>query len=104
MRNGATGVVKSFCIQSHVQQKGKLVDLGLVKFMNSVHTGVKSVNELMAKYTDRFSGIEKMKDVRVKLHIDLSVKPFQQNTRYVPFHLRQLVEEELNGLEELDII
>ena len=80
------------------------VDLDPVNFMNLVHTGVKSVDELMANFTDRFNGIKKMNYVQVKLHIDPSVKPFQQNIRGVPFHLKQQMEEELNRLEELDII
>lgn len=60
--------------------------------------------KLLMEYEDRFVGIGKMKDVQVKLHINPEVKPAQQNTRRVPFHLRDAVEEELERLQRLDII
>ena len=45
------------------------------------------------------TGIGKLKNYQVKLHIDDSVKPVAQDHRRVPFHLRKNVEQELEKLE-----
>jgi hypothetical protein len=51
-------------------------------------------------YPDLFDGIGKIKDKKVKLHID----PEQQSHRRIPFHIRKDVEKELQRLEDLDVI
>lgn len=76
------------------------VELELVNFAFSIN----SSNDVMSKFQDRFEGMGKMKDIEVKLHINQEVKPIEQKTRRVPFHLREQVEEELKRLEESDII
>ena len=56
------------------------------------------------KYPTIFQGIGKLKDHQLKIHIDATVQPVAQQHRHIPFHTRQLVEQELEKLEALDII
>ncbi|CAB4030059.1 Retrovirus-related Pol poly from transposon, partial [Paramuricea clavata] len=51
-----------------------------------------------------FDGIGKIKDKKVKLHIDPEIQPKQQSHRRIPFHIRKDVEKELQRLEDLDVI
>ena len=76
------------------------VDLKLVAFINMTSCN-KSLQE---EFHSVFQGIGKMRGVKLKLHIDDSVRPVQQRQRRIPFHLRPKVEEELERLTSLDII
>ena len=51
-----------------------------------------------------FSGVGKLKDWTVQLHIDPNVKPVAQPIRRTPFSLRSKVEEKVKELIDLDII
>ena len=51
-----------------------------------------------------FKGIGKLKDYKLKLHINPEVKPVAQPVRRIPFALRSKVEEEIQKLLEQDII
>ena len=73
-------------------------DLGLVYFAFACQSSIPD------SYPDLFEGMGKMKDMKVKLHIDHEVKPVCQPHRRIPFHLRKKVEAELKRLEDLDII
>ena len=55
-------------------------------------------------YPDLFDGIGKIKDKKVKLHIDPEIQPKEQSHRHIPFHTRKDVEKELQRLEDLDVI
>ena len=55
-------------------------------------------------YPTLFTGIGKLKDTQIKLHIDTSVPPVAQRFRNAPFHLRKQIEQQLNDLQEADII
>jgi hypothetical protein len=55
-------------------------------------------------YPDLFDGIGKIKDKKVKLHIDPEIQPKQQSHCHIPFHTRKDVEKELQRLEDLDFI
>ena len=48
--------------------------------------------------------IGKIKDYKVKLHFDKSIKPVIQKERRIPFALRDKVNKELERLEREDII
>ena len=79
--------------------------LGLIQIINAVDPTIRSVSdELIDSHPELFTGIGKLKDFRVKLHINPEVQPTCQPHRRVPFHVRQKVEEELRKLEEDDII
>ena len=56
------------------------------------------------KYSDLFTGLSKLKDFQVKLHIDESIPPVAQPHRRKPFHVRQQLEEQLRKDEELGVI
>lgn len=56
------------------------------------------------KYPEVFPGIRMLNGHQVKLHIDTSVQPVAQSHRRIPFHIRKLVEKELEELKGEDII
>ena len=59
---------------------------------------------LKARYPQVFTGLGKLKDFRLKLHVDESVPPVAQAVRRIPFSRRQKVIDKLEELEELDVI
>ena len=60
-------------------------ELGILTIANAVSVE-KNVYQV---YPSLFSGLGKMKDVEVKLHIDESVKPVHQSHNRIPFHQRK---------------
>ena len=85
------------------------VQLDSIPEINSVHEENKNnlggnVQYLLKKYPELFQGIGKLKDTKIKLHIDENVPPVAQHHRRIPFHMREKVEKELERLERLDII
>ena len=50
------------------------------------------IQALKAEYKDIFTGVGKLKGVKVKLHVDPDVKPVAQHQRRVPFHVRKEVD------------
>lgn len=86
-------------------------ELGLIQIINMVNTppvtppsGRTVADELVQSYPELFTGIGKLKDFQVKLHIDPDIQPTCQPHRRVPFHVRQKVEAELQKLENDGII
>ena len=75
-------------------------ELGLVTITCAMDTH----GDLSQQFPKVFSGIGKLNDVKVTLHIDSDVKPVAQPHRRIPFHIRKQVEEELKHLEDMDII
>ena len=63
-----------------------------------------SVVKLVKEYSDLFTGLGKLKDYKVKLHIDQTVKPVAQPYRRVPFHVRRDIEAQIKADEENDVI
>ena len=79
--------------------------LGLVHIVRSTtNISNRKADQISSKYPRLCTGIGKLKNYQVKLHIDDSVKPVAQGHRRVPFHLRKKVEQELEKLETQDII
>ena len=56
------------------------------------------------EYADLFQGLGRLKDFRVKLHIDETIPPCAQPHRRAPFHVRKQVEEQLTADEALGVI
>ena len=56
------------------------------------------------QFPEVFSGIGKLADFQLKLHINHDVKPVAQPVRRLPFGLRDKVDEKLDELLEKDII
>ena len=82
--------------------------LGVLKIgidIAAVGTSSQTIGEaLQEKYPEVFSGVGKLKDRTVQLHIDPNVKPVAQPIRRTPFSLRSKVEEKVKELIDLDII
>ena len=61
-------------------------------------------NQLVLEYDDLCQGIGKLKDFKVKLHIDDTVQPVAQPHRRIPFHVRKQLEQELKRDEQFGVI
>ncbi|KAI5724806.1 hypothetical protein M8J77_007371 [Diaphorina citri] len=75
--------------------------LNLVQFLFSVEEKHESI---LNQYPQLFSGLGKLKDKQIHLHIDSSVPTVCNQHRRVPIHQRAAVEEEIKRLEDLDVI
>ncbi|XP_006817666.1 uncharacterized protein LOC102808870 [Saccoglossus kowalevskii] len=78
-------------------------DLGLVQIIKQV-MGQTATDKLVSEYNDLFTGLGKMTDFQVKLHIDETVQPVAQPHRRIPFHIRKKVEKKIAEMEAADII
>ena len=83
--------------------------LGLIQFAFTVHMPPESVRPKhyhpANDFPELFDGeLGKIKNVKIKLHINETVRPISQRVRRVPFHIRKSVEQELERLEKMDII
>ena len=78
-------------------------DLRVLKIVYSV-TENHNKEGICKRFPRVFHGVGKMKNVDVKLHIDLNVKPVKQTHRRIPFHQRHNVEKCLKDLLDQDII
>ena len=61
-------------------------------------------DQLKAQYPKVFTGVGKLKDFELKLHVDPNVPPVAQKLRQVPFALRDKVKAKIDELLEGDII
>ena len=61
-------------------------------------------NQLKVQYPKVFTGVGKLKDFELKLHVDPNVPPVAQKLRRVPFALRDKVKAKIDDLLEGDII
>lgn len=77
------------------------IPLDIVPCIASVST---NQEVLCNRYSEIFDEIGKLKDVKVKIHVDEKVKPVIQPHRRVPFHTRKKLQAEIVRLEKLDII
>jgi len=75
------------------------VELKLISFIDSMTSF--SIESIASSYNDQFEAIRKIKDLQVKLHINIEKKPLQQKLRRVSFHVMQQVDEELERLQAL---
>lgn len=77
-------------------------DLGLVIFARQIHHS--HADKIMEEFPILLEGLGCLKGVKVKLHIDRTVKLVALRHRRVPFHLRPLVEAKLERLEKMRVI
>ena len=68
------------------------------------HVQDKGCYEDLPKRYKCFSGLGKLRDFKLKLHIDESILPVAQQARRIPFNLRDKVEREIENLLEADVI
>lgn len=81
-------------------------ELNLIKLnVNAISAGGdNTLTSLETQYPSVFTGIGKLKDHQVKLHIDRNVAAVAQPHRRIPFHMRKKLETELERLEQQGII
>lgn len=60
--------------------------------------------EIIKCFPACFEGLGKLKDYKVKIHIDTMITPVAQKPRRIPFSLREKLEQKLDELLKLDII
>ena len=74
-----------------------------VSFVAVVMKSSDFADQLKAQYPKVFTGVGKLKDFELKLHIDPNVLPVAQKLRQVPFALRDKVKAKIDELLEGDI-
>lgn len=62
------------------------------------------IQEVLDRHNKVFSGMGKLKNFQLKLHIDESITPVQQPVRRLPYHTRQTVSDEIDRLVKNDCI
>ena len=82
---------------------GSLIGYPTAKALNLVKI-IHNVNDPTTKYPHLFEGIGKLKDYKVKIHIDEPIPPVAQKHRRVQFNKRNQVKEEIQKLLDQDII
>ena len=60
--------------------------------------------QLINKYPSLFNGLGKLKNHKVKFHIDSSVKPVIKKQRMIPYYLRERLQRELDKMVDDDVI
>ncbi|GFN79603.1 retrovirus-related pol polyprotein from transposon opus, partial [Plakobranchus ocellatus] len=73
--------------------------LGLLKAVNKLQK-----EDITDEFSDVFSGLGKLQDHKVKLHIDETIQPVAQKYRRIPFHIRKQLDKHLNKEEEMGVI
>ncbi|XP_067026640.1 uncharacterized protein [Acropora muricata] len=74
--------------------------LGILQIANAVSVE----RNIFQRYPRLFTGLGKMKNVEIKLHIDESVNPVHQTHRRIPFHQRKSLDACVESLLREDII
>ncbi len=85
-------------------------ELGLLHIgrINSVSPDISSVtyqstDTILRSFEDRFTGIGKLKDFQLKLHVDPSVKPVAQALRQTPFKMRKQISDKIDELVKCEL-
>lgn len=76
--------------------------LGIMSFAFGIHH--EGVNQITQEFAKVFEGIGCLMGKQVRLHIDPTVRPVALRHRRLAFHLRPLIEKELQNLEDAGII
>ena len=83
-------------------------DLGLIQMnhnVNFIRDGIPpDVSQSLEKYPNITEGVGKLANYQLELELDEAVPPVYQKPRTIPFHLRSLVEKEIEQLIKSDII
>ena len=82
----------------HIWPKENLVD----NSCNEVQSDI--ADQLKVKYPNVLVGIGKLKDYKLRLHVDSNVPPVAQKLRRVPFALRDKVKAKVEELVKEDIV
>jgi len=91
-------------IGRHDSMELKILQLGEDLVCNVKSVNSKIMSDVILKFPSVFTGLGKLKNYQLRLHIDSSVRPFAQPIRRIPFTRREKVLEKLKTLESLDVI
>ena len=70
-----------------------------------IETECKSeLQEVLKKYPHNLTGLEKLINRQVKLHVDNAVKPVKSPPRVIPYHLRERADIIINEMIQQDVI
>ena len=89
------------CLLSHQTELDLIsIDTSSIASVNSSTptASTNNSNDILKRYPDLFTGIGKMKDFQVELHIDPHVPPVTQPHRRILFHLCKNLDAELDKL------
>ena len=90
------------------------LQLGIIKFstqpdtfqpilmIDSIRKG--KLQEIIARYLENFTGLGKLKNHQVKLHIDENIKPVNVPPRSMPYHLKDRAQDAINEMIKLGVI
>ena len=59
---------------------------------------------ILQRFPDNFTGIEKLRNHQVRLHVDHNVKPINEPPRTIPYHLKERAQQVLDDMIKQDII
>ena len=66
--------------------------------VNQIHCSNPAIQQLLERYSDRFTGLGKLRDIEVKVHTDESIQPMVQKARRLPVLMQKEVDVELEKL------
>ena len=87
--------------------------LGIIKFNSKpavyqpiamITTGKDDLQEILKQYPQNFTGLGKMRDHQVKMHVDKSIKPIASPPRATPYHLQERVNTAIADMIANDVI
>ncbi len=78
--------------------------LGLLRVGAEVCFVGSSMEDIVQKFPTVFTGVGKLADYKLKIHIDPNVVPVAQKPRRIPYPLKDRVLKKISELESLDII
>lgn len=101
-----TKIARSKAVQAEINVVNAATD-NLLSYKTASELGIIAIikylefNQFRSRFPNLFSGkIGKLKDYKLKFHIDPYVIPTKQQHYRIPFHLREKVDAELDKLEE----
>ena len=62
------------------------------------------IHDCLARYPENFPGLGKIKNHKVKPHINSSNKPVTVQQRSIPYHLKEQADQALNKMIKDDVI
>ena len=82
------------------------IALGILKLGDGVTCSVKSdiMSDMKTLYPSVFTGLGRLRDYQLRLHINNAITPVSQPLRRIPFSRRAKVEQKLHELEALNVI
>jgi hypothetical protein len=100
---GEYNVILSLAVENQLIGNKAATDLELLH-IGMLNTLDVNTDNIISSFKDRCTGLGKLKDFQLKLHIGNSVQPVAQPVRKIPFKLRKRVQEQIKQLGEINVI